>query len=146
MPRPPSKSSPSQRNPDSFGAFMPDGSYFPEGQISQRGVTDRFVRAMVKSRMGPGFHPETASAAIQLGNQTQAFPNHEQWGRSDSWVTVWTSTSAEEAVKRCGLGEGDRHWCGQRWEEGPEKSCLSEGHRPEKDPERIAELVGKVGL
>lgn len=150
--RPSPKPEPEQKP----GAFMPDGSYFADAEMSQRGTTDRFVRAMVKSRRLP-FSPAMSADAITLARQTLAFPNHAQWStvaaqvhsESAVWPAVWTSTAAEEAVKRCGNGSGDpetdpRHWCGEPWAIGAEKACENPGHRQEHDHERVARIVAEL--
>jgi hypothetical protein len=126
------------------GAYMPDGSYFADAGISQRGPTDHFVRAMVKSRCGPAFPPHLASEAVTLAKQVVAFPNWRQWAEAPGWSFVWTSTSAEEAVKRCGVGFVG-HWCEELWAEGPESACSDPGHRQEDDRARVTALVASVG-
>jgi hypothetical protein len=75
---------------------------------------------MVKSRRGPGFTPELAAEAVQLARQEVSFPNWSQWAKGGEWREVRTSTSAEEAVKRCGFGvigpNGEkRDWNGEQW-------------------------------
>lgn len=149
-----------QRDPEAFGAFMPDGAYFADARLGQRGPTDRFVRSMVKSRGAYGFDPKTAAEAIVLTKQEQAFPNHRQWaGQSPAhlgelpppaWPAVWTSTSAEEAVKRCGLGIADprdgtpRHWCGDLWVAGDEKHCANTKHRERASNDFVRVLLDRV--
>jgi hypothetical protein len=140
------------------GAFMPDGSHNPEAGLPQRGAADRFVRSMVSSRNGPLFTPALAAEAIVLAKQEHAFPNHAQWASVGLnapddlavWPLVWTSTAAEETVKRCGRGAGDpdgfaRHWCGESWAEGKEKDCQSHGHDRGLDPDRLRDMVAGIG-
>lgn len=142
--------------PRSPGAFMPDGSYNPDADLSARGPADRFVRAMVASRNGPLFTPELAAGSIALAKQERAFPNHAQWaavhervGSAAVWPFVACSTSAEEAVKRCGRGAGDpekdpRHWCGESFLAADEKTCASPAHRRGGDPSSVMALVDSI--
>lgn len=148
---------PAPRNPEHFGAFMPDGSYFREATLAQRGPLDRFVRAMVKSRGTFGFDPKTAAEGIVLTKHESAFPNHAQWATVHEqvhpgaavWPFVRTTTSAEEAVKRCGMGvrgphDEPRHWCGEMWVTGDEKRCDNPAHREKSSPEQVREMLSRI--
>lgn len=153
--KPNKANTPKAADPDRYGAFMPDGSYFYDARLEQRGPTDRFIRAMVKTRGTFGFDPKTAVEAIVLAGQQAAFPNHAQWATVHErvhegaavWPFVWTTTSAEESVKRCGIGirgpnDEERHWCGEVWAAGDEKHCVTRDHR--SSPENVRTALDRM--
>lgn len=150
-------SQPAQRDPEHFGAFMADGSYFREAKREQRGATDRLVRQMVLKRGAFGFDPQTAAEGVRLTNLTGAFPNHAQWSSVHElahpgaalWPFAVTTTAAEEFVKRCGLGvrgpsNEPRHWCGELWVAGDEKSCINSACRERSTPEYVHEKLARI--
>lgn len=125
-----------QQEDQAPGAFTSEGLWNPNAELVNRGDTHRFVEAMVSLRRQGKLTPEGAANAIIAANQQAAFPNHPQWlsvweqngGEMAVWPLVWTATSAEEAVKRCGRPDG--HWCGEDFRHGVEKDCPDwERHR-----------------
>lgn len=132
------------------GAFRSDGSFDPRAELAARGPIDHLVRMLVRERRSARLTPERAAEVIQAANATSAFPHHRQWlvdhqrvhAGAPVWPLVWSSTAAEEAVKREGRREG--HWCGERYLSGAEKDCDAAGHRVVKDPEQVAAHVAAV--
>jgi hypothetical protein len=125
---------------------MPDGCYYEAGELHHRGPADRFVRTLVRSASTGSASPELASEAIVLARQEAAFPSHASWARCSSWPYAPTASSAEEAVKRSGIGlygrDGTiRHWCDGLWVQGDEKDCVHPGHRTEPESGRIQRLI-----
>lgn len=123
--------------PGSFranGFFRANGAWWPEGRISDRGPTDRLVRAMIASRRDPDFTPQKAAAAIYAANATAAFQCVRWWVTASDWSMCPVSSSAEAAV----LYEGHAtrgHWCGQRFVLFPEADCAEEHHRASPMPD-----------
>ena len=116
------------------GAFRADGSFDEDGWEAQRGPIDGLIRALVRGRRAGQLSPEGAANAVLAANGVGAFPNVEQWRGRSAWSECRASTSAEEAVRRAGLGcEG--HHCGGRWVQGYEKDCRELGHRRAGDQE-----------
>lgn len=134
-------------SPKAPGAFLSDGSYSERGELRHRGHIDRLVRALCAQRREGRLSIEMAVLSINAASAKEAFPNVAQWALCEHWAMVWTSTSAEEAVKREGRGvfgyeRKGAHWCGQRWAEGPESSCPEECHRAVRRP--YLALVGSL--
>ena len=125
----------------SDGAFTADGSWRPGGVP---GKVSRCVQALVVKRH-EGLPTEDAAKAVREAGVTQAFPNLENWERASSWALARTSTSAEEAVKRAGLGPLG-HWCGERWWRGSERDCKEPRHWQKPTPEEVARLVQTLSL
>jgi hypothetical protein len=128
--------------PTSPGAFLPDGSWNPDGHLHHRGDTHRLVHALCRERRFARLTPREASLSIQASSHVLAFPNWRQWDTCEDWASVWTSTSAEEAVKRAGESiAGDHHWCGAgKWLPGSQTACPDESHRTRLDPESFRKL------
>lgn len=120
MPKLKSTPEAAQRAP---GAFMLDGSWKADAEPHDRDRIHQLVAALVRERRSGHLTPRRAAQMIQTGNTATAFPNHGQWAHAGGWPTTWTSTAAEEAVKREGRGT-DGHWSGQRWGGRPERDWL----------------------
>jgi hypothetical protein len=136
--------------PRPAGAFRPDGSYNPDAPILARGEADLFVRAMVRARHSSRLTPAKAASAIETANAGETFPNFRQWATRGEWAECWTSTQAEEAVKRMGHGS-DGHWCGEHWARGAESKCGDRRHYTQKalSPEQsrmLAEFMARFGI
>ena len=127
------------------GAFFPDGSYDPEAAQVFRKGTDRLVRHLVNLRQLGKLNPEEAVRQIREATGERAFPNLAQWQRVEDWQHVQTSTSAEEAVKRCGGRGGEFHWCQGNWISGKEKECSNVLHRKQPTAEEVQRLVLTLG-
>lgn len=116
---------------------MPDGSWLENGLP---GKASQVLREALNSRaVSTPAEVVNSCEAIKL-----AFPNRDQWAQTDRWAAVQTSTSAEEFIKRCGLGVNG-HWCGQRWVQGTEKDCASPFHRGSPAHEEVRSLIGTLG-
>jgi len=133
---------PPQRHsePQAPGAFLADGCWNPEGELRHRGHTHQLTQALIKERRFARLSPKLASAAIQAASAVLAFPNWRQWETCNDWAVAWTTTSAEEAVKRAGeTVAGQHHWCGAgKWLPGGQSSCGDLVHRAVTEPPDIA--------
>ena len=124
------------------GAFFPDGSFDAQAFESFRKGTHRLVEHLCTKRRSGSLTPELAAREIEQATGERAFPNHKQWETCSDWALAWCSTSAEEAVKRAGIGwNEDRHWCSGSWVAGKEKECHNPRHRERPSPEEISRLV-----
>jgi len=93
-----------------------------------------------------------AGRAVEAASMQVAFPHWLQWrdakmddGTPILWALAWASTSAEETVKREGMGS-DGHWCGDRWPTGSEKDCPDERHRARPTPDEAQALLDRLLL
>lgn len=132
--------------PESPGAFRPDGSWNPEGQLVHRGALYQLIYALCRERKFARLTPAEASLAIQASSHVIAFPNWRQWDACPDWAAAWTSTSAEETVKRAGETiAGDHHWCGAgKWLPGSAGSCPDQSHREPADPKSSRRLLDEM--
>jgi hypothetical protein len=125
---------------------MADGGWNENGQLHHRGELHRLVESLVKERRFARLSPRLASQTVQASSHALAFPNRIQWETCTDWATAWTSTSAEEAVKRSGeTCIGDHHWCGaDKWLPGKQSDCQETGHREKPDKQRVQEMVSAI--
>lgn len=127
------------------GAFLPDGSWNPEGQVVHRGELHRLVEQLCRERRFARLSPKEASLAIQASAHAVAFPSWRQWETCEHWAQAWCETSAEEAVKRAGeTCAVEHHWCGAgKWLPGKQSSCREPSHdRP--SPESAAQMLNSI--
>jgi hypothetical protein len=125
------------------GAFTGDGSWYEDGELSHQGAIHRFVAALVRQRRDGRLTAEQAARAIEAASATQAFPCWRQWLEGPLWALAWTSSSAEEAVKREGRGV-DGHWCGERWAAGAEVACQDARHHSVPRLDEAKKLVAAI--
>lgn len=95
------------------GNFRINGSWDPHAHVLSRGPLYAFVRDLVRARRASKLPPSAIAAQIAASSWTQAFPNLQHWlkeSRWNHWPSVPASSSAEECVKRCGIGAVDFHW------------------------------------
>lgn len=122
------------------GSFLSDGNWIDSGHF--RGKVDHLVQDLVRDRRQDLLSPDRAARAIVEAGCEQAFPNHAYWAVSSRWPLVQSSTSAEEAVKRGGMGsDNERHWCRGCWISGLEKHCPEPAHRERPLPEEVSRLI-----
>jgi hypothetical protein len=58
---------------------------------------------------------------------------------------AWTSTSAEEAIKRAGeTCSGEHHWCSGKWLPGSQSACKADSHRQRVSPEEVQKLLDEL--
>lgn len=86
------------------GAFREDGSYWEQGELSSRCQVDGLVRTLVRERRTGVLDPVRAVLAVEAAGAAAAFPNLAQWRTCTEWYACWVATSAEETVKRAGMG------------------------------------------
>ena len=128
------------------GSFFADGSFDPQAFEAFRKGTHRLVQYLVSKRRAGNLTPESAAREIENATGQRAFPNLKQWVECSDWALALCSTSAEEAVKRGGLGSPeDRHWCSGSWVAGAEKACSNQRHRERPTPEEVQRLVKTLG-
>lgn len=107
------KGNPSE-GPQMPGAFMPDGCWNPRADLTQRGPVHKLVEALCHERRLGQLSPARAVELIEAAKAGPAFPSRRFWGVCEKWRLVPTTTSAEDAVKRCGRSAVGR-WNGEEW-------------------------------
>ena len=125
----------------SEGGFAHDGTWV---DFLEPGRVTRLVESLVKAKRLGKLTPAQAARDIAEAGLLKAFPMSVGWESHERWGTVPVSTSAEEAVKRSGLGQGTGHWCAGSWVSGPEKECRSAGHRQMPTAEEVKRLITTI--
>lgn len=131
--------------PDSrtVGDFRPDGSWNASAQLRHRGHRYQFVSGLVRARRAAHLSPAQIADQIEASACAEMFGELSQWKtltRWDDWAFAWTRTSADETIKRCGVGSRERF----HWQNGT--FCAGEDERPHihADGQNIADFVGNV--
>jgi hypothetical protein len=96
------------------GDFRADGSWNTSAAAAQRGPRYRFVQSLVRALQAAHISPAQLAERIEASEYAGMFGELEQWRKItkwDEWALAWTRTSADEAVKRMGVGSTDpAHW------------------------------------
>ena len=109
------------------GDFRLNGSWNPSASAQHRGPLYAFIAGLVRARLAAGISPSALAAQIEGSKWASAFGELTQWKTLGGWLDwpyAWTRTSADETVKRCGIGAvKEFHWEGA--------TCISgEDERP----------------
>lgn len=133
------------RTPANSGDFTLKGAWNPAADKAGRGPLYAFIRDLARARNASKLSPAAIAEQIAATNWRWAFGELDQWltlTRWDDWPFAWCRTSADAAVKYCGVGSGVEH---SHFEQGSFVAGEDQRRFVPVDREKVAAFVASIG-